>query len=260
MSSEEKSKALIERDGFDDTEDGVEGADEQQYDGRVIQGEKLKFSNDFVWLTPDDEEFPTDRELCVIDTQRVVQKWIDQVPVETMFVLLRSKWPDVDKLNAACPKTEWRKDFNNNLVGPWQRSRVVYFIDLKTMEKFTWPSSTTGADICVREFRDKVAMMRKLRGARVFAIVTLSDRFMNTKFGGRQRPDLKIARWIMMGPDGQVLPAPTAPALPPATGVKAQLDNFAEKDKPADSDKDAGLQTVTEPSLSEKMGDDAIPY
>ena len=58
MSSEEKSKALIERDGFDDTEDGVEGADEQQYDGRVIQGEKLKFSNDFVWLTPDDEEFP----------------------------------------------------------------------------------------------------------------------------------------------------------------------------------------------------------
>jgi hypothetical protein len=260
MSSEDdgKSKALIERDGFDDTEDGVEGAGEQQYDGRVIQGEKLKFSNDSVWLTPDDEEFPADRELCVIDTQRVVQKWVEQVAVETMFVPLQSKWRDLDKLNAACPKTEWRKDFNGNSVGPWQRSRVAYFIDLNTMEKFTWPSSTVGGDICIREFRDRVAMMRKLRGARVFAIVTLSDRFMNTKFGGRQRPDLKIARWIMMGPDGQALPVPTAPALPPTASTKATLDDFAKQDKPATDA--AGLQTVAEPSLSEMMDGDSVPW
>jgi hypothetical protein len=260
MSSEDdgKSKALIERDGFDDTEDGVEGADEQQYDGRVIQGEKLKFSNDSVWLTPDDEEFLAARELCVIDTQRVVQKWIEQVAVETMFVPLQSKWPDLDKLNANCPKTEWRKDFNGKDVGPWQRSRVVYFIDLNTMEKFTWPSSTTGADIAVREFRDKVAMMRKLRGARVFAIVTLSDRYMPTRFGGRQRPDLKIVRWIMMGPDGQALPAPsTTPSLPPAS-TKAALDGFAKQDKPATDA--AGFQTVAEPSLSEKMDGDSVPW
>ena len=175
-------------DGFDDAEDRTEGEDEQRSD-RVIQGEKLSFSNDFVWLTSDDEEFPDKRKLCVIDTQKLVQKWVNQIPVDTIWVPPQSKWPDLDKLNDACPKTEWRKDFNNNLVGPWQRSRVTYFVDLNTMEKFTWPTSTVGGDICVREFRDKVKMMRKLRGERVFAVVTLSDCHMSTRFGGRQRPD-----------------------------------------------------------------------
>jgi hypothetical protein len=78
----------------------------------------------------------------------VVQKWVNQVAVDTIFVPPQQKWPDLDKLNDACPKTEWRKDFNDNLVGPWQRSRVVYFVDLNTMEKFTWPTSTVGGDIC----------------------------------------------------------------------------------------------------------------
>ena len=260
----EKKNLPATVDGFDDVEDGVEGADEQRSD-RVIQGERLTFSNDFVWLTGDDEEFPEERELLVVDTVKVVQKWVNQLPVEAIVVTPGHKWPDVDKLNDVCPKTEWGEDFNGKPRGPWQKTRVTYFIDLNTMEKFTWPASTVGGDICIREFRDKVANMRKFRGARVFAIVKLGDAYMHTRFGGRQRPDLKIARWIMLGPDGTALPAPSTPSLLPASSGKSQLDDFAKSAEPTKEAKPtaetpAGFQTIDEPSLSEQMGGDKVQW
>jgi hypothetical protein len=266
---EEKKILPAVVDGFDDAEDRVEGEDEQ-HSGRVIQGEKLTFSNDFVWLAGDDEEIPQTLELCVIDTQKVVQKWIDQVAVDIIWVPPQQKWPDIDKLNDACPKTEWRKDFNGNLVGPWQRSRVTYFVNLDSMQKYTWPTGTVGGDICIRDFRDRVKMMRKLRGERVFAIVTLGDCYMSTRFGGRQRPDLKIVRWIILGPDGRALSGPTTPSLPPATNAKAHLDQNAKsaestKREPSAQAKPtmetpSGIPTVDPPSLSEHMGNDRVPW
>src|SRR5206468_11998745 len=93
--------------------------------------------------------------------------------------------------------------------------------------------------------------MRKFRGAHVYAVVTLSDTFMNTKFGGRQRPHFLIKRWIILGGDGgepvaQVVP-PTLPspgdAAKPAS-VNEALEQFA---KP---------KTVEPPTLKESMGCD----
>jgi hypothetical protein len=237
-------------DGFDGVEnDGVEDEEGQPSNNRVIQGSRLGFTNDFTWVTGDDEEFPKTRELVILDTVRVVQKWVDKMPAEVIFVASDQKWPNIAKLNEACPKSEWGEDFNGRPHGPWQKQRVVYAIDINTMEKFTWPSGTTGADICVREFREKVRMMRQFRGARVFAVVTLGDAYMHTRFGGRQRPDLKIVRWISLGADGTALPASSAPSLAPPDASAA---------KPVDPQ--SGVRTVEEPSLSEKMGNDKVVW
>ena len=165
-------------------------------------------------------------------------------------------------LNEASPRSEWGEDYNGNPQGPWQRQRVVHFVDLNTMEKFTWPSGTVGADICVCEFRERVRMMRQFRGARCFAIVTFGDAYMHTKYGGRQRPDLRIVRWITLGVDGGALPSPsaragafTSPSAPSPASASAQLDQFAEPAEPQ-----SGIRTVEEPSLSEHMGGDSVPW
>jgi hypothetical protein len=41
------------------------------------------------------------------------------------------------------------------------------------MQKYSWPSrvETVGADVCVREFREQVRLMRQFRGAHVYAVV-----------------------------------------------------------------------------------------
>ena len=56
---------------------------------------------------------------------------------------------------------------------------------------------------------------------------------MPTRWGGRQRPDFKIQRWIKLGGDGdpEKLPKPSPAALPPASTAEA-LDRFAENKKP----------------------------
>ena len=80
MSNELMKPEIV--DGFDhDDADAPQGR-------RVIQGTRLRFSNDFTWLNDADEEIASDLELVVVDRVRVLQKWIDQSPVkdETRFL------------------------------------------------------------------------------------------------------------------------------------------------------------------------------
>jgi hypothetical protein len=247
----DESKNLPVLDGFDEIEnEGVEGEDEGQQGGRIIQGTRLLFTNDFVWMTSDDEEFSRGRELAVVDTTRVVQKWVDQKVEDTILVPPSQKWPDVDKLNEACPKSEWQEGPDSRMRGPWQRARVTYLVDLETMERFTHASGAVGTDICVREFRDKVRTMRRLRGEHVYAVVTLTDRFMPTRFGGRQRPDFKIMRWISFDPEDKVLPAPTLPK------EIDHVSNTSEEAKPATK---TNAQAQTKPATEIKPQGETKP-
>jgi hypothetical protein len=64
----------------------------------------------------------------------------------------------------------------------------------------------------------------------VIPIVKLADVHMPTAYGGRQRPDLKIVRWVSFGTETKALPS--------------------------DSSGGVTLQPVQEPSLAEEMHDD----
>jgi hypothetical protein len=172
-----------------------------------------------------------------------------------IFLAPDKPWPNVDGMNAKCPKSEWG-EYQGRAQGPWQRQRLVYFVDIDTMQKYTWPSrvETIGADICVREFREKVRLMRQFRGECVYAVVALRDTYMPTRFGGRQRPDLVPVRWIKLGPSETALPAPTTPALP-------SPDVQAHSDQPVKTiDPQSEIQTVEPPSLREQMNDEIPPF
>src|SRR5262249_697393 len=154
---------------------------------------------------------PTDLELIVVDIGRVVQKWgKDNRPCEPPIILApNQKFPDVKAMNEACPKSEWRESFGN-LVGPYQAQHICYMFNPSTMDKYSRPTSTTGGAICASGLVDKTKMMRRFRGQHVYPVVKLSDKFMRTRFGGRQRPDLIVQRWVTLDGSG-ALPAPEAP-------------------------------------------------
>jgi hypothetical protein len=81
--------------------------------------------------------------------------------------------------------------------------------------------------------------MRRFRGEHVYPVITLSDAFMNTRFGGRQRPHFEVKRWIKLGGErGEV------EALPPPPQQTTALP----------------LSEVREPSLKEEMGDEISPF
>src|SRR5262249_46359594 len=130
-------------DNFAGWEDGIEGVDRPQGAG-IIQGTLIKFTNEATWVTRDGEELPTDLELVAVDVIRVVQKWWDQKPVETIILEPHQKFPDIEEKNEKTPRAEWIEDQNGQLCGPWQAQHIVYLLDLKTVDKYTFPTGTTG--------------------------------------------------------------------------------------------------------------------
>jgi hypothetical protein len=226
-------------DGWDGFTDDVEGTETEGQAGRVIQGDKIAFTNEVTWVMRDGEQIAPEREFIAVNVNRVVQKWgKDQLPVETRILAANEKVPDIEALNAACPKSEWGVDLNNQPRGPWQFQYVVYLLDPVTLDRFSYPTGTVGGKIAVHDLKDKTLWMRKFRGEKVCAVVTLSDAFMRTKFGGRQRPHFIVKRWVQFGSEK---PALAAPAQPP----KAESL--------------PGVEAVIEPPLAEQMND-AVPW
>jgi hypothetical protein len=242
-------------DNFAGWEDGVEGDDRPQSAG-IIQGTLVKFTNEAQWITRDSDELPADLELVAVDVGRVVQKWQDQAPVETVILAPHQKFPDVEKMNEKTPKKEWVEGPDKKLRGPWQAQHILYLLDLKTMDKFTFPTGTQGGRIAVRDLRDKIVWCRKYRGLNTYPIITLADVFFPTHFGGRQRPHFKIVRWIRLGAEGGEVEA-----LPPPSATQQQLDQFAKPaEKPTTAEPELPLTTVKEPSLAEELNDDIPDY
>jgi hypothetical protein len=226
--SDQLTKPISTVDGFEGFEERHEGDERPQ---GVIQGTIIKFTNEAVWLTRDEEKLPSDRELIALNIGRVVQKWIDQLPVETRILEPGEKFPDIEELNEKAPRSEWTEGRDGKPCGPWQAQYIVYLLDPKTMERYSFPTSTVGGSIAVRELREKVLWMRRLRGQNVYAVVTLSDKFMKTRFGGRQRPHFVIVRWIMLGAEEKAaLPAPAQEVKEPtlAEELNDEIPDFAE--------------------------------
>jgi hypothetical protein len=223
-------KEMPTGDGFSGWEDGVEGRERPEGAG-LIQGTLLKFTNDSTWVTRDDEEIPSDLELVACDVARVTQKWCDGQPIETRILEPGEKFPDVEAMNAEIPREQWEEGPTGEPRPPWQNQCVLYLVDLATMEKYTFPSGTVGGKIAIGELRDKLVWMRRVRGLSVYAVILLRDKFMKTKFGGRQRPHFQIVRWVKLGTEGggEELSSPVQQlAAPDSTLPEVQAPSLAE--------------------------------
>jgi hypothetical protein len=91
-------------DGFDGYVDETEGQEQQS---SLIQGALIKFTNEAMWVTRGGEELPANLKLIAIDCLRVVQRWKDKMPAETIIVQPGQPFPDVEAMNEAVPRDEW---------------------------------------------------------------------------------------------------------------------------------------------------------
>jgi hypothetical protein len=193
-------------DGFADVADG---------DMNIIRGTMLKF--DDVWADGGGNPMAKDRELVVYEVGRMTQKWppggVRGRPVSRLLDP-GEEWPDVEAMNKATPKAEWR-DKHGTLTGPHENGYVAYLIDPKTMQVFTYPTSTTGGGIAIRNLGDDVERARMFLGSNnLYPVVTLTNTLMRTKHRDRQRPAFAIVRFIPIGGEARPLleePKPESP-------------------------------------------------
>jgi hypothetical protein len=134
---------------------------------------------------------------------------------------------------------------------------------------FTYLNSTIGARMAVEQLREKVITMRALRGARVVPVVRLTHCPMKPSFGMKHRPEFEVVDWKILGGGGS-LTGPQTPQLSspttPETKAAGEQPEPVPNPKPMPSVRSAAgatlavLETVAEPTMSEAMGGDFIPW
>jgi hypothetical protein len=241
--SENQNLPVIPND-FDDT--GTED--------RVIKGVLLRCI-DGVWTTKNETPLPT--SLMAIGCADFLQLWKEQKPVET----IREKpLPRLDDLNGTIPVGEWELGKHDGKPKPpWQHQYAVYLVDRNDGSTYTSCNSTAGQAIAYRELKDRINMMRKLRGANVLPIVTLDKATFAGKFGPKIRPDFKVLSWIDPSGNAASLPATSAPQIehkPQTVREIAENSAFAPKTMPGKPVKFG--ESVKPPSVSEEL-DDELP-
>ena len=238
MSTEIEKSQSHALDGFDDW-----GGED--HDDRAEQGWLVKFTNDSEWIA-NDEVLPPTLELVAVNIDRYVIYWKadGSGPDRAKGYYLKpgQKFPDIEQMNAATPKSEWREAFGK-LKGPWEAQHIVRLLHPLSMDRYSFPTSTDGGHAAVLELRQRTRDMRKVRGEHVFALVRLRDTFFPTRYGGRQRPYFDIVRFVTFGDDGttsksSVLASSDAPSLAGPTA-----DN-------------SGMKTVEPPSIKETLNDE----
>jgi hypothetical protein len=175
-----------------------DGFDASEHKRRTIQGYRINYSTEGHWLC---QGLPAkDIEYLAVDTTVNIQRWQGGavVPEEEYFPPL----PDIDKLNAAVPRSEWEAGYDGNPKPPYAKNSIIYLLDPVTGEKFTIIGASIGLRICRDLLIDAVQTMRKLRGVVVVPVVRLASAPMKTRFCARSRPHLAIVRWVSFGPSG----------------------------------------------------------
>jgi hypothetical protein len=169
-------------DGFNGYSDRVEGDEGTPASHGLFRGARVKFSNTAEWETADGDVIAGDLRLIITDVIRTVVKWGKEPkapPEETRIVPNGQPFPDVETMNNAIPREHWRPGINGP-QGPWQTQHLVMMIEPRSMDEFTFITSTVGGAIAVGELAHKVKTMRKYRGP-VSPIVTLGDTPMKTR-------------------------------------------------------------------------------
>jgi hypothetical protein len=242
MTNELTKRTITDLDGFNDFTNEVEGEEDlNSMSTKVIHGTRFKFL-DPRWLDPSGKDI-TGALFTAIAVANVATKWgRDNKPLDTKVLQPGKKFPDFEKLNDECDRSEWRESFGK-MQGPWSGQHCVYFVD-QQLNRYTWASqiTTVGSAICVRELVEQIQLVRKFRGANVYPVTELGHTDFPTRYGLRQRPYLlNIKDWIVLGPNQTgALPAPDNPEItPPATGGAP-----------------AGAQSVTPPAAKEVTGDE----
>jgi hypothetical protein len=256
MSNELTTPAARPLDEFDRYTDVIAGADEQTSE-RAIQGQLVRFTNQGQWMLAD--ETLLTKKLVVANVRRCLTKWGPDNKPETRFLAPGELVPDVEALNEAAPRSEWREGPNGQPQGPYVVQQLAYMVDPVGLDKFTFPTSTIGGGVAVRDLIDRILWLRRLRGNAVYPLVQLTNRFMNTRWGGRPRPHFEIVQWITLDPSGGMIPTDDPRQLPPQQPAQQAAPKAAPQQpvaKPLDA---APLRTVEPPSVSEDLND-KIPW
>ena len=165
----------------------------QEAGERTIRGTLLKFAD---WRSTAGKEAKPVADgttLVALATVAMWVRWEDSKPAEYRVRQPGRRLPDREELGHS-DESEWERDASGERQDPWRNTRLVYLVDPKTAEAFTFTTSSWGGRGAVAELGDQISRMRSVHADAV-PIVELRAAEMPTKYGRKSRPVFKIVEW-----------------------------------------------------------------
>jgi hypothetical protein len=189
---------VVPDDGFED--------DDSYASNRIIQGSLLKCT-DGRWINGDGNAPADDARYLVLGVSLALQRWENKRAVDVIIKTANAPLPEAESLNATIPQKEWELDLNGGPKPPWQKTYVVYLVDVNDASVYTYANSTKGAQIAYERLHDRVKWMSRLRGKQVRPIVKLANRVVSKKYG-KLGPEFTVMDWRDLAGDLQAQKAP----------------------------------------------------
>src|SRR5262249_46785916 len=151
MQKREQDKALTIPAGNDGWNDAAAEAGE-----RMIRGRLLKFA-DWHWSAgKEGEEIEDGTRLAAMATAAMWVRWENGKPVEYRIREAGRRLPDRGELGYD-NEDEWEEGPSGEPQDPWRNTRLVYLVDPKTAEAFTFSTSSWGGRGAVADLGDQSA-------------------------------------------------------------------------------------------------------
>jgi hypothetical protein len=160
---------------------------------RTIRGTLLEFA-DWRW-TSGKEATPVEdgTKLVALATAAMWVRWENGKPVEYRMREPGRRLPDREELGYD-DQSEWEAGPSGEPQDPWRNTRLVYLVDPKTAEAYTFSTSSWGGRGAVTDLGDQITRMRTVHADAV-PIVELRAAEMPTKYGRKSKPVFKIVAW-----------------------------------------------------------------
>jgi hypothetical protein len=164
--------------------------------------------------------------LFVIHCDTALERWWKEGDRNLVEHKTEHPLPDLEVLNAAIPRAEWKLGLNGQPEKPWKLIYIVVMIDTAGGAIYTYKNSTYGALLMYEQLTERIAVMQMLRGERVMPIVRLEKRtWQSTTYGPQPRPHLEPIEWRKFGGDESPAPQLAAPAPTPIPAPAAATAN-----------------------------------
>ena len=174
-------------------DDGWENAADEASE-RLLRGTLLKFSDGRWTAGQNTTPLQEGTRLTALGTAAAWVRWDAGKPAEYIIRKKGERLAERKELGFLDEST-WEKMPDGKPRDPWQSTRFVYLVDQKTAEAFTFSTSSSGGRGAVSDLGDQIQRMRfGKRGA--VPVIEITSTLMNTKFGKKWKPVLKIVEWV----------------------------------------------------------------
>jgi hypothetical protein len=169
-------------------------AEEANSGDRLLKGNLLRFADRQWTFGRDARPMLAKAQLVALKVTTAWVRWSGKKPAGDVRVRIPGQPFPVREELGYTDETQWELRPDGSPADPWQLTKHVYLVNIKSGELFTYVTTSGGGFGAIADLADQVQFMRAARPGAV-PVLEPDSADMETRYGRKSRPVLRIVGW-----------------------------------------------------------------